>query len=583
MKKFYLLLTVLTVAASLYALPRAFYVKVSNTYHKYSFGVASDITFSEGGKKMNISGYDEVINLDDVDEISFDAPIMENTLTPDEQKERMIQIGEEFNKSVDLNRIDELIRMVAVFSENYYDNSGKWHKASCEYNLPDEYVPDHYKAIGKLFDEIKYAGKIAGGDFAIIREVAKSAVGIFRASDLFGVFEADEEKNVWNKISDADFFEMRFLTQDNVTWYSVRMDCSSGYTVWKHNNMELRLPNRVEVDMKKGSESIGSIIMTCRLVQDESISISATVTGDGYVVSADNIIKNEGISDYIKVTLDGKTLVENTVEVKGKNLLNFDEMLMDADEATSYRPRYGNYHKADSNPLLSHFLSAEFKIDIIGQLQVEGKVCRFNEVYQSLNTDTLLKPEIDKDGYILWSYGLGKFVSYSDGIAYTKIYDDDLIDDMTLDLANYSDIKFYYDDKREIQGYLTWEPGETIEEDYPYCNKSNALLVVDGFLTNVHRDYDWDTDEYSGWYYMKETPRVDDYTDQEVVKIPVDESALITPTVVRMSMSRPMPCIVFPDQTSFVLWDFFNEESFKSLIDEYYKAVDVYESITRLR
>ena len=49
------------------ALPKAVYVKQGDTYTKYNFGVAGDLQFSNGGKTLTITGYSEVIDLDNID------------------------------------------------------------------------------------------------------------------------------------------------------------------------------------------------------------------------------------------------------------------------------------------------------------------------------------------------------------------------------------------------------------------------------------------------------------------------------------------------------------------------------------
>ena len=48
----FLVLTVLALVPVWAAGPRAIYVKEADGYHKYSFGVAGDLKFSEDGKTL---------------------------------------------------------------------------------------------------------------------------------------------------------------------------------------------------------------------------------------------------------------------------------------------------------------------------------------------------------------------------------------------------------------------------------------------------------------------------------------------------------------------------------------------------
>ena len=94
---------------------QAVYVVKNNSFTKYNFGVAEDMVFFENGTKLCIKGYNDIIDLNDIDYITFEMPFLEGTLTPNEQKEKMLTIGQEAAEKIDPNLNAELLRMQNVF------------------------------------------------------------------------------------------------------------------------------------------------------------------------------------------------------------------------------------------------------------------------------------------------------------------------------------------------------------------------------------------------------------------------------------------------------------------------------------
>ena len=53
-------------------------------------------------------------------------------------------------------------------------------------------------------------GDMAKGNFAAVRAMGSVYTDLFTKNDLTGVFEADVNQRKWTKISDANYFELRF-------------------------------------------------------------------------------------------------------------------------------------------------------------------------------------------------------------------------------------------------------------------------------------------------------------------------------------------------------------------------------------
>ena len=82
MKKVLLILVALFTVVSAMAFPKAIYVKKGDEVKKFNFGVAEDLVFSNDGRTLTITGYDEDIKLDEIDYISFSAPVDGTAITP---------------------------------------------------------------------------------------------------------------------------------------------------------------------------------------------------------------------------------------------------------------------------------------------------------------------------------------------------------------------------------------------------------------------------------------------------------------------------------------------------------------------
>ena len=98
------------------------------------------------------------------------------------------------------------------------------------------------------------------------------------------------------------------------------------------------------------------------------------------------------------------------------------------------------------------------------------------------------------------------------------------------------------------------------------------------YLVSVSRFLKWDSDlqteVLSPWTYYGHNIEAG-----ESVEMVVDDSDVITPELITHYYSIA-PVLWFPDGTSFVMEDFFDEGSFAKLIDDYNDIINTYLSIT---
>ena len=87
-------------------------------------------------------------------------------------------------------------------------------------------------------------------------------------------------------------------------------------------------------------------------------------------------------------------------------------------------------------------------------------------------------------------------------------------------------------------------------------------------------DSDLQTEVLSPWTYYGHNIETG-----ESVEMVVDDSDVITPELITHYYSI-VPVLWFPDGTSFVMEDFFDEGSFAKLIDDYNDIINTYLSIT---
>ncbi len=575
MKKILLSLAVIAACAgNAAASPKAVYVNQGNSYTKFNLGAAGNMEFSDSGKKMTITGYGEVVDLDKIDYITFTAPIDDNALSPGEQKEKLLQIGQEFVNKFDLKKCEDLILMIDRFSR--YDSDADRDPAS-EYEWPHEFwdVHNEFKAA------MKAAGSIAKGSPAAVRALRSATVNLYKLSDYFGVYTANSRTEEWEKTADADYFEMRFAAADG-DFYKVRLEAGNDTSRWDTSDANIELAKEINVTFMKANDKIATAKVTSNLVQDKSITMNIIAEAGGYVVTSDMEILNDGITDKLNVTCDGQYLMSADTKVDGKNLLIYDEMYDAIKEATHYHDADDNCCGEDPSELIAHVFRGNTSADVLGKLQVKGKAYNLSKLYDTLGE------EDDEDDYILEGhhgvYFSGNLLFWNPETREMKYsYDDmDYYEKAVKYLNNYTDISLYYDNDNQIQGYVTFENIED-EEDNSYYDEYRGYVIIDNSkLLSVYREPIYENGQwwgeiigYSDWAYHGY-----DYETGEEYSIPFDADKVICPASRIEVWPEVTPVLTFPDLTSFYFEDYFTESAFQGLIDDYDAIIDSYYDIT---
>lgn len=580
MKKLAILTLVLAGTLSAMAMPKAFYVKQDGVYTKYNFGVAGDLKFSKDGKTLTVTGYSEAIDLDKIDYITFDAPIDDLALTPSQQKNKMVEIGEKVNSMVDINDNAELVRMnYQFFGTGWEDETTwEWHDAPCEFDVPEEYWDVHRNAR----DMIAAALRMAKGNPAAARVFKSRAADLYKAADYFGIYTANYDKEEWEKIADAEYLEIRFRAADADN-YVVRLVCSDDFTTWTTKDFDGQMPAKMTVTFLKGKDTLATAVIDTRLVQDKSIDMTLHFDANGYVVDNTMKVTNAGIDDTVNVTVKGEYLCKAVARVDGWHLLDYTE-LYDAAKAMeeTYDEQTGRYEDGDPHPMMAHFTRANADVDVIGMLQAKGKIFGLSKIYDALEQDIDYEwcEELD-------SWTEGKFLKNDNGVYSLARNDKGVIENHATYLNNYTDVSFYYDGNKQLQGFFAWDTDEDSYSYDPWYDensgyRTSGYINYKGYLKGVRRDVNWDWDyvneteiiTVSDWYY-------DSYDDEgNWNKVTVNEDDVLFPQTLRKIEYETMPVLVFPDMTSFALEDFFDEDSFSRLIDDYNDIIDTYLDLT---
>lgn len=553
------------------ALPKAVYVKQGDTYTKYNFGVAGDLQFSNGGKTLTITGYSEVIDLDNIDYITFTAPVQQS-LTPSAQKEKMIAIGEEINKRVDLYNVQDALRMQECFTRS--NESNDWYPY-CEYTVPQEY----WDVFNEFGDN---AMRAAAGNVAAIAKVRAGATNIYKFENYTGIYNANSKTHTWERIAIADYFEMRFRADDGDN-YVVRLTPSKDFTSYVTPDYRGQLPKNIDILLAKGNTTIATGWLKSELKQDESIAFETEITCGKYTAHETMQIVNNAITSDVTVTVAGEQFAVVNRKVDGKNLLVYDEMYDAIHDASHWHDENDNCMGEDYTAITAHFIRANATADVLGLLQAKVKAFNFNKVYshfKDMEDHPYYRIKLADGRYI---YASGKILKANSDNSILTITGDDIefFKDFEKYLNNYADASFYYDNKPTLQGYLTFEVMEDSWENTPWYNEqdpSYGYVVVDGCLVNVRRDLKDSTESgpvYGPWYYTINDE--DNWEYREDVEVAADK--VIFPKVINEVDYTISPVLTFPDLTSFAFEDFFDETSFKTLINDYEDIISTYDTI----
>lgn len=507
---------VMPVAAS--AFPKALYVKKGNSFSKYNFGVAGDLLFGNNGRTLSVSGYDESIDLSAIDYISFSAPVDETALKPKESKERLLNIGKELNSKIDINDQAEIVKMLDIFARKY---------AEYEIDIDDLETRSAFPA--KVSAMLSGIRGVASGKLAAIRKATRSGAELYELPDYDGIFSANSKTEMWDKVADADYLEFRYPAADGTSQYRIKATKSEVYTDWTEVDFIGRVPESITIEASLEGKVLVTVTITSKIdnkAKAAKISTVANLQND-YQVSNILSIANTAISDEVKVAVKGESIVSARSVIHGTELTNYDQWKTDIDNSTEddeyYDEELGEYIYVDGNRdevVAGHFTYATSEVDLMGKLQLKGRISAISKLQEVLSEDS----ELD-NSYETWDEA-------SNTLIYT--YEDkDVIAKQVLHLNNYSDVSLYYDGASQQQGYIS---------------------------------YEMDEDDSDKWY-DESTERWDEEKQDWVA---------CEPHWVQYIYYEPMPLLTFPDLSKFAIEDFFNETDFASLIDDFNAIIDSY-------
>lgn len=582
MKKLLLTLAALLITLTSFAFPKAFYVVKDDSYTKYNFGVAGDLKFSADGKTLSVTGYDDAIILDEIDYITFTAPVMPS-LTPAAQKEKLVKIGEKVNSMVDINKYADMVAFVDCFFREFDVDNYNWHRSPSQFEIDPKYW-DVHNAFNKA---LKGAEEIIKLNAAGSRAVRTAAVDLYRMSDYYGVFEADRTKEEWVKVADAtDKLEFRFATPDGTDKFVFTLKAADAGSNWITKDFELLSPETINISFARNDKEIASGVIKSTFVQDKSIVMTFDFNSNGLTVNNVLNITNDLITDNVDVKIDNKQLALVNSTVEGRNLLDYDQMYDAVKSAMHRHDENGKCIYSDMTALYPHFIRAKADVDVIGELQLKSKFSGLSKVYPRLSEEADIYNRVTNDKGHVYTYG--KVISQKDATINTTRYDMNTVTVAVNALNDYFDVTFHYDGTSDIQGYLAWEIGEDSYENYMDPNEewsqNIGYAILDGQLIFLERDYNYDPNsgDYTPgeWYYYVYTEHDDDEEYTEPTKVVVADKDVLRPETIREIEYFASPLLGFPDQTSFDFGSFFDRMSFKSLIDDVDGIVDTYFSIT---
>lgn len=587
MKKLTLALSALiALSASAIDIPKAIYVKKGDEFTKFNFGVADDLKFSDNGRKLSVTGYKEVIDLDAIDYISFSAPIDQTALTPAAQKEKLLQIGREAIGMVKPADQAELLNVIEVLFIGYHDGAD-YHGPLTNGSFPDDYIKVK-SAAKKIATGLRMLAK---GNPTGIRATRSGSIDLYKLDDYYGVFTFNPDKYVWEKTSDAGYLELQFKAKDGVDC-SVRLEATNNSAVkWTTPDVEIEMPTEATTTIYRNGKALASSVIKTTMVQDKSIEMTVDFEANGYEVVNNFSVVNDKINDSVSVEINGKTLCTANSVVDGKDLLDYEQMKSDIDEASEkYDEATDDYIDGKPESLLKHFIRTNGHVDLLGKLQLDAKLFNFVKLYNELN------PEPDDDdfwinnGYATYTQGFVISTNADKSIVDVAYNNPDICQNIYQAQANhlndFSDAYFSYDKNGKRQGFLAWQFDDS-SEDYEQWYDSDpdyqwGYIIRDNKLINVNRQKDWNTGDMTDWtfsMYKLDANGDIDYS-QDPITVTVDPSEVIKPTIMRQHYYECIPVLVFNDMTSYKFEDFFDETSFQDLINDYDEIINSYRSVT---
>lgn len=575
MKKILATLAALLTFSCVMALPKAIYVKKGNDISKYNFGVAEDLVFSNGGHTLKVTGYDETINLDEIDYITFNAPIDQTAMAPSAQKEKLVKIGEKLNSLFDLNDLADMARMYENFFRREYAVDQYYGISVSEFQVPREYWDVH----NSVKSVMKSAADLCQGKIAAVRSMKTAAVELYKFSDYSGIYAADTLTHAWKKTGEASYFQMSFPGKGTDT-FSVKVTPSNDYSTWESNeNYTIQAPKTLTVEFFKNTTKLADAVVKSDLVNKSKIDVDVDFNASNYVVKNKLNVVDNLATDVVDVTFKGQYICHCVSTVDGKNLVNFDT-LRDDIEAVTDHDENGEWIDGNPDALIAHFIRGKADADILGELQLKGRLSNLKKICDNLKMSTDYESYQVIDGYTVYGTRIRSHNNdYSDiTLTYT---DSEALNKKINTLNNYFDCSFYYDKTDKLQGYCSWLTATDSWEGCVY-NKADIdnnywwVMVIGDYLVNVQKDY---MDGY--WYYSKypvlETGELD-WMNEVKERVSVDE--LVGNCVTSYTDDYETISLVFPDMTSFSFEEYFDKTSFQKLVDDYNEIINTYDTIT---
>lgn len=583
MKKYLLVTLACLTAFGASALPKALYVKNGDKVTKYNFGVAEDLRFTNGGHTLTITGYNEVINLDEIDYITFTAPADNTAMLPSAQKEKLVEVGEKVNSLVNVNDYADIIRMQDEFFRGYYDAGGNWVTPPCDFTVPSE-LYDVHATTESLVNSLREMTK---GNVASVRALKAASVKLYKFADYAGIYAPDYTTQTWTKTGDADYFEFRFNSKTTGT-YSVRVEASKDFISWdKMDTVTVEVPKTLTVTFAKDNAKLASAVLKSDFADGQKLSLVLDVVANNLTAHNTFDVVDNLITDVVEVKVNGTQLVKSVSNIDGKNLVSYDALRQDVEDAIHLHDQEGNCIDGDPSALIAHFIRANSETDIVGQLQIHGKTFGFDKLYDTMKDDTY------NGGYVkIGDYAVRGSYIHSHNSDYSKIYKTEdilsVVEDHVKQLNNYADVSFSYDGNGVAQGFCAWDTnveyeGYSFNTGTPDENDSYWEALVDGKIVQVEREYNDSTYTPTGkWFYLrwKYEPGCYYYDWEAGEKVYVSEDDLLKNYATEYVYYDAQPVLVFPDLSTFSFEEYFDSTSFRKLIDDYDEIINTYDSIT---
>ena len=360
---------------------------------------------------------------------------------------------------------------------------------------------------------------------------------------------------------------------------------------WTTPDVEIEMPTEATTTIYRNGKALASSVIKTTMVQDKSIEMTVDFEANGYEVVNNFSVVNDKINDSVSVEINGKTLCTANSVVDGKDLLDYEQMKSDIDEASEkYDEATDDYIDGKPESLLKHFIRTNGHVDFLGKLQLDAKLFNFVKLYNELNTEPDDGDFWINNGYATYTEGFVISTNADKSIVDVAYNNPDICQNIYQAQANhlndFSDAYFSYDKDGKRQGFLAWQFDDS-SEDYEQWYDSDpdyqwGYIIRDNKLINVNRQKDWNTGDMTDWtfsMYKLDANGDIDYS-QDPITVTVDPSEVIKPTIMRQHYYECIPVLVFNDMTSYKFEDFFDETSFQDLINDYDEIINSYRSVT---